>query len=85
MAYRNDTPGARAIHLTHGGYVLVEPGATLALDPAKVLRVGPGIVKVADPEGPGDAPASLKRLVRKAAPKTKRSAPRKRRTTKAKR
>lgn len=46
MAYRNDTNGARAIHLTTGSYVLVEAGATSDIDEGKVRRLAPGLVKV---------------------------------------
>lgn len=45
MAYRNETKGARAIHLTNGTYVLVEPGATAEIDASRVKRLAPGLVK----------------------------------------
>jgi hypothetical protein len=51
MSYRNTTKGARAIHLTNGGYVLVEAGATADIPEGKVRRLGPGLV-LADSEIP---------------------------------
>jgi hypothetical protein len=44
-AYRNTTKGARAIHLTNGGHVLVEPGATAEVKDSSIKRIAPGIVK----------------------------------------
>lgn len=66
MAYRNDTKGARAIHLTNGAHVLLEPGAVHAINPAKVSRLAPGIVECDDPDEPGKVPASLAKRVSKA-------------------
>jgi hypothetical protein len=43
-AYRNDTKGARAIHLHTGNHVLVEAGATVEVESYRVKRLAPGIV-----------------------------------------
>jgi hypothetical protein len=64
MAYRNDTQGARAIHLTNGTHVLLEPGAVLSINPAKVRRVAPGIVQGDDPDTP-PIPKDLAKKVKK--------------------
>lgn len=61
-SFRNDTKGARAIHLTGGGHVLVEPGDTLTLSDARVLRVAPGLVATTDPDLP-PPPPDLKEAV----------------------
>lgn len=44
MAYHNPTQGARAIHFHTGNYQLVEAGATVEVDPARVKRLAPGLV-----------------------------------------
>lgn len=51
MAFRNDTPGARAIHLLSGRHVLVEPGETADIPRHRVKRLAPGLVEI-DPEVP---------------------------------
>lgn len=66
MAYRNDTKGARPIHLTGGGHVLVEPGETVSIPAHRVLRLGPGIVEAEDPDL-GPVPEDLKEAVTAAA------------------
>ena len=57
MSYHNPSSGARAIHLTNGGYVLVEPGATVDIHPDKVRRLAPDLVKADTVPNP---PKSLK-------------------------
>jgi len=59
VAYRNETKGARAIHLTNGGIQLVEPGAVAVVSPSRVRRLAPGLVQCKDPELP-DVPDELK-------------------------
>lgn len=56
--YRNSTKGARAIHLTNGTYVLVEPGATHTVEDAKISRLAPGFVRAKKGDLP-DPPAGL--------------------------
>lgn len=75
MAYLNSTKGARAIHLTNGTYVLVEPGATADIDPARVRRVAPGIVRAKStvPPVPADVAKKAKAKVGKAAAKPAKS------------
>lgn len=60
--YRNTTQGARAIHLTNGGYVLVEAGATAEVADGAVRRLGPGIMKDKGdvPDVPADLAAKVK-------------------------
>lgn len=63
MAYHNPTKGARAIHLTNGTHVLVEPGATADIDEAKVRRLAPGLVKAKNklPPVPKDLAAKVEK------------------------
>lgn len=62
MAYRNETKGARAIHLLSGARILVEPGATADVDESKVKRLAPGLVKSKKgglPKPPADLAAKV--------------------------
>lgn len=61
MAYVNTTQGARAIHLIAGGYVLVEPGATVDIGESRIKRLGPGLVKARNelPKVPADLAAAV--------------------------
>ena len=75
MAYRNDTKGARAIHLTNGTHLLVEPGAVAVVSAGRVRRLAPGLIEVDDPELP-PVPDDLKEAVTTGArPKAKKAAP----------
>lgn len=72
MAYRNETKGARAIHLTNGTYVLVEPGATADIEAGRVKRLAPGLV-LADSEVP-PIPKDLAKKAKAAGGKAKQPA-----------
>jgi hypothetical protein len=56
--YLNSTKGARAVHLTNGGHVLVDAGATLTIDESKIKSLAPGLVKSKKGDLP-DPPADL--------------------------
>jgi hypothetical protein len=73
--YRNDSKGARAVHLNTGNHVLVEPGATVTVESHRVKRLAPGLVQAApDKKLPKPSAAAVKAVAgSKAKPRTRRA------------
>lgn len=79
--YKNETKGARPLHLTGGGYKLIEAGATFEIEEARVAKraMAPGIRKVkGDAKLPKPSASAVAAVTGKAAPKKASKAPAKR-------